>query len=134
MMRSILAGMLLFGAAGMAAAQDEVPDFTGKWTGEFEVILMPRAGGEGKVEKATVTYNLANQEGRVIWGEVSSDKTEGTRPLVLAFSMNNGTLLGSDSHATHRITVISPNRMEACFGDNGGDSIFASCGVLQKAP
>jgi len=135
MMRSILAGILLVGAAGVATAQDQVPDFTGKWTGEFDVIVVGReAGSAGKVERAIVTYNLANQEGRVIWGEVSSDKTEGKRPVVLAFSMNNGTLLGSDTEAYHRITVISPNRMEACFGDNGGGSIFASCGILQKAP
>jgi hypothetical protein len=57
----------------------------------------------------------------------------GKRPVVLAFSLNNGTLLGSDTEAYHRITVISPSRMEACFGDNGSGSIFASCGVLHKA-
>ncbi len=134
MMRAILAGMLFLGAAGVAAAQDQVPDFTGTWTGEFDVIVMGRdAGSAGKIEKATVTYDLANQEGRAIWGDVSSDKTSGKRPVVLAFSMNNGTLLGSDTEAFHRMTVISPNRMEACFGDNGSGSIFASCGILQRA-
>ena len=134
-MRAILAGMLMLGAAGTAAAQDQVPDFTGRWAGEFDVILMGRdPGAEGSVEKVTVTYNLANQEGRAVWGDVSSDKTSGKRPIVLAFSLNNGTLLGSDTEGFHRLTVISPTRMEACFGDNGSGSIYASCGVLHKAP
>lgn len=133
MMRSFLAGMLLMGALGIAEAQDQVPDFTGTWSGEFDVIVMGReAGSEGKIEKATVTYNLANQNGRLVWGDVWSDKTE-KRPIVLAFSLNNGTLLGSDTEAFHRLTVISANRMETCFGDNGSGSIFASCGLLHKA-
>lgn len=133
MMRSILAGMLLFGAAGAATAQDQIPDITGTWTGEFEVIVMGRdPGAEGRIEKVIVTYNLANQNGRAIWGDVSSDKTTGKRPVVLAFSLNNGTLLGSDTEAFHRITLISADRMEACFGDNGSGSIFASCGVLHR--
>ena len=94
MMRSMLAGMLFLGAAGVAVAQDQVPDFTGTWSGDFEVILMGRdPGSEGQVVKVTVTYELANQNGRLVWGEVSSDKTE-KRPVVLAFSLNNGTLLG----------------------------------------
>lgn len=135
MLRACVTGGLVLGWAAMAAAQDEVPDFTGTWSGTFEVVMMAREpGSEGKVETATVTYHLANQDGRVIWGDVSSDRTAGKRPLVLAFSLNNGTLVGSDSEGYHRITVISPNRMEACFGDNGGGAIFASCGILQKMP
>lgn len=134
MMRSILAGLLFFGAAGVVGAQDQVPDFTGTWSGEFEVILMGRdPGSEGRIDKVMVTYSLANQDGRAVWGDVSSNTTEGKRPVVLAFSLNNGTLLGSDTVGFHRLTVISPNRMEACFGDNGSGSIFASCGVLHKA-
>ena len=51
---------------------------------------------------------------------------------MLAFSLNNGTLIGSDSEGFHRLTVISENRMESCFTDNGGGSIFASCGLIEK--
>jgi hypothetical protein len=132
-MRSILAGMLFLGAAGVAGAQDQVPDFTGTWSGEFEVILMGRdPGAEGQVVKVAVTYDLANQNGRLIWGDVSSDKTK-KRPVVLAFSLNNGTLVGSDTEGLHRLTVISENRMESCFTDNGSGSILASCGILQRA-
>jgi hypothetical protein len=125
--------MLFLGAVGAAAAQDQVPDFTGTWSGEFEVVLMGRdPGSEGEVEKVTVTYSLARQDGRLIWGEVSSDRTK-KRHLVLAFSLNNGTLVGSDTEALHRLTVISENWMESCFTDNGSGSILASCGLLHKA-
>jgi hypothetical protein len=131
-MRTILAGLLLAGAIAGAAAQDDVPDFTGTWSGTFDVIVLPRDGnGEGEVVQAAVTFELTKQSGRLLWGTVSSDKTE-TRPVALAFSLNNGTLLGSDSIGFHRLTVISANRMEACFSDNGSGSIIASCGVIRR--
>lgn len=132
-MRAILAGLLLVGGVAAAAAQDAVPDFTGTWSGKFEVIVMGRdAGSEGEVQEATVTFDLTRQQGRLLWGTVSSDKTE-KRPIVLAFSLNNGTLLGSDSIGFHRLTVISENRMESCFSDNGSGSILASCGLIERA-
>ena len=133
MMRSILAAFLLVGASLGASAQDSVPNFTGTWTGKFQVIVMGRdATSAGEVQEATVTFELTKQDGRLLWGTVSSDKTK-TRPIVLAFSLNNGTLIGSDSEGFHRLTVISENRMESCFTDNGGGSIFASCGLIEKS-
>lgn len=132
-MRTILAGLLVAGGIAGAAAQDSVPDFIGTWTGKFEVIVMGRdAGSEGEVQETTVTFKLTRQDGRLLWGTVASDKTE-PRPIVLAFSLNNGTLLGSDSIGFHRLTVISANRMESCFSDNGSGSILASCGILERA-
>lgn len=132
-MRTVLAGLLLAGGVAGAVAQDSVPDFTGTWSGKFEVIVMGReAGSESEVQEATVTFELTKQDGRLLWGTVSSDKTE-ARPIVLAFSLNNGTLLGSDSIGFHRLTVISANRMESCFSDNGSGSILASCGIVERA-
>ena len=50
MMRSILAAFLLVGASLGASAQDSVPNFTGTWTGKFQVIVMGRdATSEGQV-------------------------------------------------------------------------------------
>ncbi len=132
MIRSILATVLLVGASVGASAQD-VPNYVGTWTGKFQVIVMGRdATSEGEVREATVIYELTKQDGRLLWGTVSSDKTK-TRPIVLAFSLNNGTLVGSDSEGFHRLTVISDNRMESCFTDNGGGSIFASCGLIERS-
>ena len=131
-MRSILAAILFLGATLIAGAQD-VPDFTGSWTGKFQVIVMGRdATSEGQVQEVTITYELSKQSGRLLWGTVLSDKTE-KRPIVLAFSLNGGTLVGSDTAGFHRLTVISANRMESCFTDNGTGSIIATCGLIQKA-
>jgi len=124
---------MLVGVTMGAAAQDDVPNFTGTWTGSFDVIVMGReAGAEGAVEKANLTYTLTHQEGRLLWGTVASDKTA-ERPIVLSFSFNNGTLIGSDTAGLHRITVISATRMESCFTDNGTGSILASCGIIELA-
>lgn len=67
-----------------------------------------------------------------MWGTVSSDAAAGNRPVVLAFSFNNGTLIGSDPTGLHRITIISPTRMESCFTDSGSGSLVATCGILDR--
>jgi hypothetical protein len=133
MRRAIVVAALLLGGAGGAQAQDTVPNFVGTWWGEFEVAIMGRtAGTEPQIEKVTITYELTGQNDRLLWGTVSSDHTNGTRPIVLAFSFNNGTLIGSDTAGFHRFTVISPTRMESCFTDNGSGSLVATCGILDR--
>lgn len=133
-MRAILAALLTTGIASASAAQDLVPDFTGKWSGSFNIVRMDRDGGSmGNVEEVTVTYDLNGQDGRLIWGTVFSDVTE-PRAIVLAFSLNNGTLVGSDTEGLHRITVISSNWLEICFTDNGSGSIVATCGLVKREP
>ena len=130
---SVAAAALLRGGAAGAQAQDTVPNFVGTWWGEFEVAVMGRSGGgTPQVEKVTYTYELTGQSDRLLWGTVSSDGSTGTRPIVLAFSFNNGTLIGSDPTGFHRFTVISPTRMESCFTDNGSGSLVATCGILDR--
>ena len=134
MMRLILAGYLLVGASLGANAQESVPNFTGRWSGKLEVIVIDRTTGKvGQVQEVTITYDLTKQDGRLFWGTVVSDKTK-TRPIVLAFSFNYGTLIGgSDAEGFHRLTVISENRMESCVTDNGAGLLLASCGLIQRA-
>ena len=133
MRRTIVAAALFLGATAGALAQDTVPNFVGTWWGEFEVAVMGRsAGADPQIEKVTITYDLTGQNDRLLWGTVSSDGAGGKRPIVLAFSFNNGTLIGSDTAGFHRITVISPTRMESCFTDNGSGSIAATCGILDR--
>ena len=132
-MRAILAACLVVAATVGAEAQDWVPDFTGKWSGSFDIIRIGRdTGSKGEIEKVTVTYDLTDQRGRLIWGTVSSDMTD-TRPIVLAFSLNNGTMVGSDTEGLHRITVITLTTLEICFTDNGTGSIVATCGIVERA-
>jgi len=134
MRKTMLAAALVLGATAGAGAQDAVPDFLGTWSGTFDVALMGRsAEASPEAEQATITYEITRQEGRLLWGVVSSDKTSGKRPLVLAFSFNNGTLVGSDTEGFHRVTIISPTRMESCFTDNGSGSIMGTCGILERA-
>ena len=135
MKKAVLAGLFVIGATMSAGAQDTVPSFLGTWWGDFEVALLQRSDGaapQGQKEK--LTYEITKQEGRLLWGTVTSDQGGGTRPMVLAFSFNNGTLIGSDTHGLHRLTVISPTRMESCFTDNGSGPLIATCGVLNRAP
>ena len=51
MMRLILAGYLLVGASLGANAQESVPNFTGRWSGKLEVIVIDRTTGKvGQVQ------------------------------------------------------------------------------------
>jgi hypothetical protein len=130
----IAAVALVLGGTIGASAQDEAPNFTGTWSGEFDAVSMDRtAGATGEVKKVTFTYDLEHQEGRLIWGTITTDKSA-PRPIVLAFSFNNGTLIGSDTEGTHRITIINPTRLESCFTDNGSGAILATCGIIARAP
>ena len=132
MRKTILAAALLLGGTIGARAQDVTPDFTGTWSGDFDVVSMSRdAGAAGEVKKAPVTYNLEHQEGRLIWGTVTTDNGK-PRPIVLAFSHNNGTLVGSDTEGFHRITIMNRTRLESCFTDNGTGAILATCGIISK--
>ena len=133
MRKTMLATALLLGTTAVAGAQDDTPDFTGTWTGDFDVVTMGRdAGAEGEVKKVEVTYDLQHQEGRLIWGTVTTGDGE-ARSIVLAFSLNNGTLVGSDTEGFHRITIMNRTRLESCFTDNGSGAILATCGIVAKA-
>lgn len=133
MKKTILGAALLLGTTMAAGAQDPTPDFTGTWIGDFDVVTLGRsAGANGEVRKVKVTYALDHQEGRLIWGTVTADDGPG-RPVVLAFSLNNGTLIGSDTEGFHRITIMNPTRLESCFTDNGSGALIATCGIVTKS-
>ena len=132
MRKTILAAALLLGGTMSAGAQDAAPDFTGTWSGDFDVVTMGRdAGAAGEVKKVTIKYDLEHQEGRLIWGTVTTDDAK-PRSIVLAFSFNNGTLVGSDTEGFHRITIVNLTRLESCFTDNGSGVILATCGIIAK--
>lgn len=133
MKKMMLGAGLLIGTALGAAAQDSTPDFTGTWTGDFDVVTLGRSvDAKGEIRKVKVTYTLDHQEGRLIWGTVAADDGPG-RPIALAFSLNNGTLIGSDTEGLHRVTIMSATALESCFTDNGSGAIIATCGIVTKS-
>jgi hypothetical protein len=134
MRKTMMAAALLLSGTIGAGAQDDAPDFTGTWSGDFDVVTMGRdPGATGEVTKVAISYDFAHQEGRLIWGTVTFDKAD-PQPIVLAFSHNNGTLVGSDGagYFFHRITIINRTRLESCFTDNGTGTLLATCGIIGK--
>ena len=118
--RYAVSGVLSLAGRWRAGAQDAAPDFTGTWSGEFDVVIMGRdPGAAGEVKKVTITYDLEHQEGRLDLGNRHHRQDGKPRPIVLAFSLNNGTLVGSDTEGFHRITIVNLTRLESCFTDNG---------------
>ena len=111
-MRSIWAVLALLCACLSAGAQENVPNFTGVWSGTFRMIVLAGEAGDAQVKEIQVTYELTKQDGRLLWGSVWSDPAK-KRPIALAFSLNNGTLVGSDPAGLHRLTFISDNRKGA---------------------
>jgi len=148
-MRTGLILSFLLATTGLASAAEvglqAAPDMRGTWTGTFRAIVFGQnAHHPGtqtnadppRIHEVNFTYELDNEDGRLIWGTVWSDPTK-KEPIALAFSFDNGTILGADTDGYHRMTIISQDRMEACFTQNATGptgSIVASCTILERQP
>lgn len=141
---ALLAGTTL-GAAAEEAGLEQVPDLKGIWTGTFKTLIFGNnshhpgsqtPADPPRVNQIEYTYEITNQDGRLIWGYTYSDPSQ-KEPLALAFSFDNGTILGADTDGYHRLTIISESRIETCYshaGNGPSGSIVATCGILQKQP
>ena len=144
MMRVVVALMVLGTAATAAGAQDAVPDLRGVWSGKGKAIVFGsnahHPGGQTaadtpRVREIDATYVVEGQDGRVAWGRSASAVADTKEPFAWAIAADNKTILGADMDGYFNITLISPDRMEKCYTQNGmspSGSIVAACYEMDR--
>jgi hypothetical protein len=144
MRRFTFAFMVLGTLAAAAAAQDAVPDLKGTWSGKGKAIVFgnnahhpgPQTAADApRVREIEATYVVDGQDGRVAWGRSSSAVANTQEPFAWAIAGDNKTILGADMDGYFNITLVSPDRMEKCYTQNGSNpsgSIVAACYEMDR--
>jgi len=81
------------------------------------------------------TYVVEGQDGRVAWGRSSSAVANTQEPFVWAIASDNKTILGADMDGYFNITLLSSDRIEKCYTQNGtspSGSIVAACYEMDR--
>ena len=141
----ILAIAFLGFAAPAVRAQDAaVPDLSGTWSGKGKAIVFgANAHHPGKQAKAapprvrdvSATHIVEGQDGRVAWGRSSTAVADQKEPFVWALTNDNRSIIGADLDGYFRITMITPDRMEKCYVQNGTSpsrSMVATCYLMDR--
>jgi hypothetical protein len=144
-MRCLVFALALLGAAATAArAQDAIPDLKGTWTGKGKSIVFGNnphhPGSQGAVDPPRVrdieaTYVVDGQDGRLVWGRSSSAVANTQEPFAWAIASDNKTIFGADLDGYFHITLVSPDRIEKCYTQNGTSpthSIVATCHMMDR--
>jgi hypothetical protein len=143
----VLAIALLGVAAPAASAQDmaaAVPDLKGTWIGKGQAIVLGNhtyhPGKETpadppRVRDIDVTHLVEGQNGRVAWGRSSAASADTKEPFVWAITNDNRSIVGADLDGYFRITLITPDRMEKCYVQNGvspSRAVVAACYLMDR--
>ena len=78
---------------------------------------------------------MEGQDGRVAWGPSSSAVADTKEPFVWAVASDNKSIVGADLDGYFRITLLSPERMEKCYVQNGTGptrSVVAVCYMTDR--
>jgi hypothetical protein len=142
-MRRVLLTLTLLGIAA-ANAQDAIPDLKGTWTGKGKSIVFGNnphhpgtqtATDPPRVRDIEAIYVIDGQDGRLVWGRSSSTAANTQEPLAWAIAADNKTIVGADMDGYYHINLLSPDRMEKCYVQNGLSptrSVVASCHVMER--
>jgi len=149
-MKHPVLALLLLGAATVAAraqearAQDAVPDLRGTWTGKGKAVLFgANAYHPGtqthadppRVHEIEATHVVEGQDGPVAWGHSSSTVADTKEPFTWAISADNKTIVGANEDGYFLITLISPDRMQKCYTQNGvgpTHAIVSACYMMDR--
>lgn len=120
-----------------AYAQDH-PDLLGTWKGTSETTLLgsylhssgnPDKSAELQSVRVDFTLTLTGQEGRRVWGTISSQM--GTEPWLGVIQGDGQTLLAADSDGYTLGSVEDQNTLNLCYAQ-AGDSVVAGCTVFHR--
>lgn len=132
--RSALLAVLL---ASPAAAESNVPDLRGTWTGDSETIVLGRGNDHHtskgtpapRMSSAPFTLTIDQQDGRRFSGTFSSPRHS---EKVIAVVSRSGPIYLIDDDGYSIGTMLAPNRMELCYLKQSPNSRIASCTELTK--
>jgi hypothetical protein len=144
-MKCAIVVLLLAAAMATAAgAQDAIPDLRGTWSGKGKSIVFgsnphhpgaQTATDAPRVRDIEATYVVEGQEGRLAWGRSSSAVADTKEPFAWALASDNKSILGADVDGYFYITLISSDRMEKCYVQNGTSpthAIVATCHMMDR--
>jgi hypothetical protein len=144
-MRRFVLALMLFGVTLTCAyAQDAIPDLKGTWTGKGKAIVFGNnahhpgaqtANDPPRVHEIEAKYVVDGQDGRLAWGRSSSSVADTEEPFGWAIASDNKTILGADVDGYFHITLVSPDRIEKCYTQNGtspSHSIVAACYTMDR--
>ena len=144
-MRQLIFALMLLGtAATVASAQDAIPDLKGTWSGKGKAVVFGNnahhpgsqtVADPPRVREIEATYVVEGQDGRVAWGRSSSVVANTQEPFAWAIASDNKTILGADMDGYFNITLLSSDRIEKCYTQNGtspSGSIVAACYEMDR--
>jgi len=143
-MRRLVLALMLLGAAVTASRAQAIPDLRGTWSGKGKAIVFghnahhPGAQTSAeppRVREIEATYVVEGQDGPVAWGRSASAVADTKEPFAWAIASDNKTILGADEDGYFLITLVSPDRMEKCYTQNGvspSHSIVAACYMMDR--
>lgn len=142
-MNRLFAALLLASIPTAASAQTASPNLKGTWKGTYKSVVYGHnihhpgnnpVADSPRVREVPFTYEIEGQDGTAVWGKNWSDPSQKDL-TAFTLSSDNRTLLGADSDGFHRLTILSEDRMEACFVMNGQSptgAIVAGCAILER--
>ena len=140
----IFSVILLATAATNTRAQNMIPDLKGTWSGKGKVIVFGshthHPGSETiadppRVREIEVTHVVEGQDGRVAWGRSSSAIADAKEPFAWTLNNDNRWIFGADVDGYFWINLITPDRMEKCYVQNGASpsrSVVATCYLMDR--
>ena len=149
-MRRLVLGLLLLGALAVAVhtigarAQGTIPNLKGTWIGKGNAIVFgnnahhPGAqtpNDPPRVHEIEAKYVIDGQDGRLVWGHSSSAVADTQEPLAWAIASDNKTIYGADTDGYYHIALVTPERMEKCYIQNGNGpshAIVAACYTMDR--
>jgi hypothetical protein len=146
----LAAALLGVGVSAVSAQQDAaIPDLKGTWSGKGKAIVLganahhpgkkatgkKAAAEQPRVRDVSATHIVEGQDGRVAWGRSSSAVADEKEPFVWALTNDNRSIIGADLDGYFRITLITPDRMEKCYVQNGvspSRAVVAACYLMDR--
>ena len=83
----------------------------------------------------SVAYVIDGQDGRLVWGRASSSVADTQEPLAWAIAGDNKTIFGADADGYYHISLITPDRIEKCYVQNGtgpSHAVVAACYTMDR--
>lgn len=128
----------------MAHAQNAIPDLKGTWIFKGKSVVFgtnshhPAAAATEatpRIRDFDFTFVIAGQEGRLAWGYNFSTVSAVHEPVAWAIASDGKTIAGADSDGSYHLTVVSADRLELCYTQNGtspSKSIVATCEMMDR--
>ena len=141
----IVAAALLATLATAANAEDAIPDLTGMWVGTSKAVVFgsnqfhpgsQTAADPPRVREQEYAMEITGQDGRVFWGAAWATANPASKETIaLALAADGKTIVGADHDGAHTMTLVSPDRIERCYGHpatSPSGSIVAACGFYER--